>query len=356
MPHEVLGEQISLTVSEYSVEATDVVKRYPFRRTSRRAGRNIFRAILGMDRANIVALNKATFRVKKGEVFGLLGPNGAGKTTMIKILSTLLSYEEGQVTVNGFDLNKDPNQVLKNLQTVLTGSLGFEWRLTVRQSLEFYARLYGMSKGETDRRIEELLDITGIRSYENMMFQGFSSGMARRVLLARALLRDVPILLFDEPTANLDPNSAVRFRRIIKDLSVNSGKTVLLATHNMFEAQDLCDDIAIIDKGHVVTQGTPSEVRHMFGRSMKIILKVRFGDSESGDALLGSLRATPDVQKVTMTGDDGDSKIVLEGGTGLDINSLLRNIIAANVVVRSLETSYPTLEDAFVALTAGDQS
>lgn len=332
-----------------------MVKRYPFRRT-RRAGRNIFKAILGLDKADVIALNKASFTVRRGEIFGLLGPNGAGKTTMIKILSTLLSYEGGRITVNGIDLSKNPSQVLKNLQTVLTGSLGFEWRLTVRQSLEFYARLYGMNKKETDQRIEELLDVTGIRSYENMMFQGFSSGMARRVLLARALLRDVSILLFDEPTANLDPNSAIKFRSIIRDLSLKSGKTVLLATHNMFEAQDLCDTIAIIDKGHVITQGSPSEVRHMFGRKIKITLRVKFGDSESEATLLRSLRATPDVQRVSITGDNGESRIVLEGDTGLDINSLLRNILAENVVVRNLETSYPTLEDAFVALTAGDQT
>jgi len=333
-----------------------VVKRYPFRKTRPRGGRSIFKAILGLDRADFVALNKASFHVKKGEIFGLLGPNGAGKTTMIKILSTLLSYEGGRITVNGVDLGKEPNKVLKNLQTVLTGSLGFEWRLTVRQSLEFYAKLYGMNKTEMDQRIDELLDITAIRSYENMMFQGFSSGMARRVLLARALLRDVPILLFDEPTANLDPNSAIRFRSIIKDLSLKSGKTVLLATHNMYEAQDLCDTIAIIDKGHVVTQGSPSEVRHMFGRRMKIILRVKFGDPGAEATLLRSLRATPEVQRVAITGDNGESRIVLEGGTGLDINSLLRNILAENVVVRNLETSYPTLEDAFVALTEGDKT
>jgi ABC-2 type transport system ATP-binding protein len=343
-------------MTDYAIDAADVVKRYPFMRTTRKGGRNIFKAVLGLDRANIVALNKATFHVRKGETFGLLGPNGAGKTTIIKILSTILTYEEGDVYVNGIDVGKHPNDVLRNLQTVLTGSRGFEWRLSASQSLRLYAALYGLSRREADERIDHLIDEMGLRGYENMMYQRFSSGMGRRLLLARALLIDVPILLFDEPTANLDPVSAVKFRHLIKGLSTVKGKTVLLATHNMFEAQEMCDTIAIIDKGKVIATGSPSEVRRLIGGKIKIDLGLQYLSSDLDGDLVRTLEATPSITKVEVR-NKGDRvrTISIEATPELDINGLLRGILSQNVVIRTLETSYPSLEDAFVALTGGER-
>jgi ABC-2 type transport system ATP-binding protein len=344
-------------MTDYAIEANDVVKRYPFARTSRKGGRNILKAALGLGRSETVALNGASFHVRKGETFGLLGPNGAGKTTMIKILSTILTFEGGEVKVNGIDILKHPNQVVRNLQTVLTGSLGFEWRLSAKQSLRFYATLYGLSKKKASERIESLIDAMDLRGYENVMYQRFSSGMGRRLLLARALLIDVPILLFDEPTANLDPVSAVRFRRVVRDLSVSKGKTVLLTTHNMFEAQDLCDTIAIIDKGRVIAMGTPTEVRRLIGRQVKIELGVIFADDSSEKEFVRQLESVPLITKVTFRQeDDKKRKIVIEAQNEIDINSLLKGILSSGAVVQTLETSYPSLEDAFVRLTAGASS
>lgn len=339
---------------ENAIEAADVVKRYPFARTTRKGGRNIFKAAFGLGRSEKVALDGATFNVKRGEMFGLLGPNGAGKTTMIKILSTILTYEGGRVTVNGYDVMRQPNEVVRNLQTVLTGSLGFEWRLSAKQSLRFYAALYGLSRRKADERIETLIDMMDLRGYENQMYQRFSSGLGRRLLLARALLIDVPILLFDEPTANLDPVSAVRFRQVIKDLSDNQGKTVLLATHNMFEAQELCDNIAIINKGRVVASGTPTEVRRLIGGKVKIELGVVLPDGFSESDLLRQLESAPLISKVNVRKDDEKKlRISIEAHGDLDLNGFLRSMLSSGVVVRTLETSYPSLEDAFVTLTAG---
>jgi len=339
-------------MSDYAIEASNVVKRYPFARTSAQGGRNIFKAVMGLGKSDKTALDGATFHVRKGETFGLLGPNGAGKTTMIKILSTLLTYEQGEVLVNGVDVMKYPDRVVRNLQTVLTGTLGFEWRLTAKQSLHFYAALYGLDKRQADERIESLIDAMNLRGYENQMYQRFSSGLGRRLLLARALLMDVPILLFDEPTANLDPVSAVRFRNVIKDLSVNKGKTVLLATHNMFEAQDLCDHIAIVNRGKIIANGTPTEVRRLTGGRVKIEMGVLLPEGFTTESLERQLEVLPFVTKVTVRpGDDRRLRLTLEGESDLDMNGLLKAILSNGVVVRTLETSYPTLEDAFVTLT-----
>jgi len=337
---------------DYAIEAKDVVKRYPFARTSAQGGRNIFKAVLGLGRSEKVALNGATFHVEKGETFGLLGPNGAGKTTMIKILSTLLTFEQGKVMVNGIDVLRDPGRVVQNLQTVLTGTVGFEWRLTAKQSLHFYAALYGLEREEAEKRIESLIDAMNLRGYENQMYQRFSSGLGRRLLLARALLMDAPILLFDEPTANLDPVSAVRFRKVIKDLSVKRGKTVLLATHNMYEAQELCDHIAIVDKGRIIANGTPTEVRRLTGGKVKIEMGVLLPEGLTEEVFVRQLEVVPMVSNVTVRpSNDRKLRVAVEGETDVDINALLKTILTNGVVVRTLETSYPTLEDAFVTLT-----
>jgi ABC-2 type transport system ATP-binding protein len=208
---------------------------------------------------------------------------------------------------------------------------------------------------DAKKRIEELFDLTGLRGFEEVTFQHYSSGMARRLLLARALLVDVPILLFDEPTANLDPNNAVKFRDLMKSLTKSKGKTVLFATHNMFEAQELCDSIAIMDKGRVAAVGSPDEIRHLFGRKMKIVMGVRFPDEASESQLIDAVQDYPKVLGVSVRRNGAESsKLTIEAGIDLDINDLLRSILANDVVVQTLETSYPSLEDAFVALTAED--
>ena len=292
--------------------------------------------------------------VKMGEIFGFLGPNGAGKTTIIKILSTILTYEGGSVKVEGIEVSKNPRKVLRNLQTVLTGSRGFEWRLSARQSLSFYAALYGLSKKEADDRIEYLFDAMELGGYEDMMYQRLSSGLGRRLLLARALLIDVPILLFDEPTANLDPVSAVKFRRVIKDLATKGGKTIFLATHNMFEAQDMCDTIAIMGKGKVIATGSPIEVRRLIGGTIKIDLGIQFLGSTGDRDLVRELEASPFVTHVSVKSSaDQIRRITIEAKNDVDLNGLLQGILSKNVMIRTLETSYPSLEDAFVALTAG---
>src|SRR5512136_1263099 len=216
-------------------------------------GRRIKEALRGVD-----------LKIEKGEIFGILGPNGAGKTTLIKILCTLIIHDEGEVYVNGFDPRKESGEVLKNLQAVLPESRGFNWRLTGKQNLEFYALLYGLSDTDAKERIDYLLDFTGLSARADDGIQRYSTGMQRRLLLCRALLRDTPIIVFDEPTSGLDPSSAEEFRKMIIDrLAREEGKTVLLSTHNLQEAQELCDRIAILERGKVIASDTPDNIRHL---------------------------------------------------------------------------------------------
>ena len=152
-----------------------------------------------------------------GGVFGLLGPNGAGKTTLIKILSTLVLPDSGHALVGGIDVVQRPRASLRILQTVLSQNAGFEVRLSGRQNLEFYAALYGVPKDVAKEKIEELLGFTGLADRADVVFQKYSTGMARRLLVARALLSSATILVFDEPTSSLDPVSASEFRKLIKE-------------------------------------------------------------------------------------------------------------------------------------------
>lgn len=194
----------------YAIETINLIKKYPT--TTKKAGRerfhrrrdriysftDIINAIRGIRGPSIEALRGVNLKVKSGEVFGILGPNGAGKTTLIKILCTLILHDEGEAYVNGFDVQKEPNEMLKNLQAVLPGSRGFNWRLTGRQNLEFYALLYGLKKKEAEERINYLLEFMGLKERADDKYQRYSTGMQRKLLLCRALLRDTLILVFDE--------------------------------------------------------------------------------------------------------------------------------------------------------------
>ncbi len=264
---------------DYAIETIDLVKRYPTSSRSERAGLlhgghhgggrvvsfgGMLSALRGTKGPFMEALRGVNLRIKTGETFGVLGPNGAGKTTLIKILCTLVIHDEGEAYVHGFSVRKDPAEVLKNLQAVLPESRGFNWRLTGRQNLEFYSLLYGLKKNEAKERIDYLLEFAGLNERADDGYQEYSTGMQRKLLLCRVLLRNSPTLLFDEPTAGLDPTSAAEFRGMLHDrLAREEKKTVLLSTHNLHEAQEMCDRVAILDRGKITACDTPDNIRSM---------------------------------------------------------------------------------------------
>ncbi len=209
---------------------------------------------------NVEAVRGVSFEIEKGELFGLLGPNGAGKTTTIKMLITLLIPTSGTARVLGHDVVKDAREVRKRIGYVFGGERGVYERLSGYDNLRYFAELYGVPPKEQKQRIAYLLDLVGLTGREQERTEGYSRGMKQRLHVARGLLHDPPVIFLDEPTIGLDPVGARELRATIASL-VDAGKTVLLTTHYMFEADSLCDRIAVINKGEIVAHGTPLELK-----------------------------------------------------------------------------------------------
>src|SRR5215204_3362380 len=209
---------------------------------------------------DVEAVRGVSFAIEKGELFGLLGPNGAGKTTTIKMLITLLLPTSGTARVLGIDVVKNPQEVRKRIGYVFGGERGVYERLSGYDNLRYFAELYGVPPGEQKRRIEELLELVGLRGREHERAEGYSRGMKQRLHVARGLLHDPEVIFLDEPTFGLDPVGARDVRATIASLT-DAGKTILLTTHYMFEADALCDRIAVIAAGTIVASGTPSDLK-----------------------------------------------------------------------------------------------
>jgi ABC-2 type transport system ATP-binding protein len=315
---------------------------------------NFFKRLTGVGGRRVVALDGVTFEVKPGEVFGLLGPNGAGKTTVIRILSTLVLPDSGQAMVDGIDVTKRPRATVKHLQTVLSSSMGFDPRLTGRNSLEFYADLYGIPKKVSRQRIDELLAFTGMTEWADVMFQRYSTGMMRKLLVCRALLSKATVLLFDEPTAALDPISAADFRMLIrKELADKEGKTILIATHNLWEAEQICDRIALLRKGKIIAIGTPEEIKKRVSDRVNLTIFVTNLLPEVGKAVTDSLLGVRGIHSVEIqenTIENGQTRLNIEGDRGINYNQIFERLSLMRLEISSIEASQPTLEDAFLKL------
>ena len=208
--------------------------------------------------AYATALDEVTLDVRRGELFGLLGPNGAGKTTLFKVLSTLITPDAGDVVIDGCHVVRDAARVRRLLAPAIPEERSLSWRLTARQNLDVFASLHGLTGVAARGAVDEVLAATELTDTGTKMVGQFSSGMRQRLLIARALLGRPSILLLDEPTRSLDPISARRFRTFLRDEIVRRrGCTVLLATHRAEEALELCDRVAVLDRGRISAVGAP---------------------------------------------------------------------------------------------------
>lgn len=233
-----------------AILAENLVKRYPVFRGFRELIRR------PLDRRTVTALDGLDLQVGSGRVFCLLGPNGAGKTTLIKILATLVLPDSGRAFVEGYDVAREPGSAKGAVGYAINDERSFYWRLTGRQNLEFFTELYGLRGRVRDRRVDELLRIAGLDAAADLRFNSYSTGMRQMLSFARALLADAAILLVDEPTRSLDPQAADRVRSFLRDeLARRQGKTVLWATHDLGEAADCADDIAVISRGRIRLSG-----------------------------------------------------------------------------------------------------
>lgn len=306
-----------------------------------------YRASSGTFRRNRTvteALRGISFSVERGELFGLLGPNGAGKTTTIKILATLLVPTGGSARVLGLDPVRQASVLRRSIGYVFGGDRGLYERLSALDNLRYFADLYRVPWSRRSRRIDELLELVGLKGRERERVETYSRGMRQRLHIARGLLHDPPVLLLDEPTIGLDPVGARELRQMIQALR-DAGKTILLTTHYMFEADELCDRVAVIAAGRILAEGRPAELKRAVADRTVVEIQA-FGVD---DGMLERLRAVPGVASVGVETVEQAQLILVQSARGSELLQPLlhelRDASVGRVVARE-----PTLEDAYVEL------
>ena len=285
-----------------------------------------------------LALDAVTLGIPAGEVHGLLGPNGAGKTTLCKILSTVLVPTAGRATVDGFDVVADAASVRPRLGIVFGGERGLYARLTARQNLRYWSAMYGRGGAAANRRADALLERVGLLARADERVETYSRGMKQRLHLARGLVGDPSVLVLDEPTTGMDPVAALDFRGLVGELR-DEGRTVLLTTHDMAEAETVCDRVSFIDRGRLLGTEDP----RVIGRWVSRFDRVHAADVPA--QAVAVLRTMPGVGSVQV-GDDGGVRVEMaaEGATG----AVLRVLVEAGVV--QVATSRPSLEEVYLHL------
>jgi ABC-2 type transport system ATP-binding protein len=318
---------------------TSVVEVKDLRRTYRTST-----GILRRRSVEIEAVRGVSFEIAEGELFGLLGPNGAGKTTTIKMLITLLIPTSGTARVLGLDVVKDAREVRKRIGYVFGGERGLYERLSAYDNLRYFAELYAVPPREQKQRIASLLELVGLTGREKERVEGYSRGMRQRLHIARGLLHDPPVVFLDEPTIGVDPVGARELRATIASLT-EAGKTVLLTTHYMFEADSLCDRIAVINKGKIVAEGTPRDLKSIVADRTVVEIET-FGIA---DETIDLLRKAPGVTSISVEERDQAQVLLVQSAKGLELTQTLLAMLDGTTVGR-VAAREPTLEDAYVAL------
>jgi ABC-2 type transport system ATP-binding protein len=301
---------------------------------------------------NVTAVDHLNLQIENGELFGLLGPNGAGKTTLVKILCTLLPPDEGEASINGFDLKRQQMDVRRSLGTLFSvGERGVFWRLSGYRNLEFFSAIYNVPRRRRHERIMEVLDLVGLKDKAFENYQKYSGGMKRKLSLARALLPDPPILLLDEPTVGLDVISSKSLREFIKkDLSRQAGKTVLYTTHYVEEASQICDRVGILNRGRLVACDTPSAVRGIVKKGEVVEIRVK----SIKDAQVGVMKTMEGVIDIISEMEDAvlDQRRLRLHLRNMDVLPVVLDFfLKERIRLIDLRHEEPTLEDAFIELT-----
>ncbi len=302
------------------------------------------RGVLRRRRTEHVALRGIDLAISRGELFGLLGPNGAGKTTMVKIFTTLLLPTSGTASILGLDVVRNHWSVRRRIGFVFGGERGLYWRLSGLDNLRYFADLYRIPREVSRRRIAELLERLGLAGREGDRVETYSRGMKQRLHLARGLLNDPEVLFLDEPTIGLDPVGARELRLIVRELA-DAGKTVFLTTHYMFEADAICDRIAVINKGSIVAEGTPRSIK----RSIEDQGVVEFEVEGMAPDRLTALRALPGVTSIAVSERDLAQVVTVQCTHPADVMTQL-GLILDGLRLDKVSSREPTLEDAYVQL------
>ncbi|MCO6041997.1 ABC transporter ATP-binding protein [Thermococcus alcaliphilus] len=227
----------------------------------------------------VVAVDNISFKVKKGRVFGILGPNGAGKTTTLRMIATIYRPDSGRILVDGIDVIENPNQVRKRI-AYMTQEPDLSPALSVRDYIIYYFRFRGLSKREARQRCDYALKTFNLKEHAYKKPFQLSTGLKRRIQLACVLLSNTPLVFLDEPTAGIDPKSKRETWKLIEEMVKEKGMTVLLTSHDLYEVEYLADEVLIINRGRIVAQGAPSELKERFGKTLRVVTRNPIGDFE----------------------------------------------------------------------------
>jgi ABC-2 type transport system ATP-binding protein len=294
-----------------------------------------------------VALSDVSLTVSRGELFGLLGPNGAGKTTLIKILTTLLAPSSGWAAVEGFDVHREPQFVRPCINMVSGGEASGYGLLTVRENLWMFSQFYGLSSAEANRRIVELLEVMKLSDRMHTKSSQLSTGLRQKMNIARGFLTDPKVLFLDEPTLGLDVEASRDARRYIRRwVDDDSTRTVLLTTHYMVEADELCDRVAIINGGRVLACDTPSNLKRRLQREPIFHLEATSIDAADA-ACIGGLKG---VRKATHRAIEHGSSVELILEEERVIGPVIGLLESKGIGLLKMTKREPTLEDVFVTL------
>ncbi|MBN1657500.1 MAG: ABC transporter ATP-binding protein [Anaerolineae bacterium] len=290
----------------------------------------------------VTAVDRLTLQVDEGEVFGFLGPNGAGKTTTVRLLTALIAPTGGQAWVNKHQVGQE-DTAIRQSAGILTENPGLYEQLSAEKNLTIYARLYGVA--DVTGQVERYLRLLGLWERRRETAGGFSKGMKQKLAICRALLHEPRVLFLDEPTAALDPEAARTVRDFIRDLKAH-GRTTFLCTHNLDEAEDLCDRIGVINHGRLIALDTPANLRRqLFGQQTVVEL------AAIGDAALDAVRALPFVENLQV---DGSRLTVALGDPEAQNPTLVRALVQAGAEVQYVRELEHSLEEVYFSLMGQD--
>jgi len=321
----------------FAIEAEDLGRIYKIRGTKKE------KAI----RKELVALVDVNLKIEQGELFGLLGPNGAGKTTLIKILTTLLAPTSGKARVAGHDVIETPQLVRPRINMVSGGESSGYGLLTVRENLWMFSQFYGVPSKEAYQRIDELLKRVGIFDRRHTKSSDLSTGLRQKMNIVRGFMTDPEVLFLDEPTLGLDVGASREVRGLIREwLDEGKSRTLLLTTHYMVEADELCDRVAIINQGRVLACDAPSILKQRLQK--EVIFEIE--TSPLNELSMVNMERLPGIHKVTCQEVDGSATLsfILKEEAALAV--VINALTAANVRIMKLSKHEPTLEDVFVTL------
>jgi ABC-2 type transport system ATP-binding protein len=293
----------------------------------------------------LTAVDHISFNVKKGEIFGLLGPNGAGKTTTIRMLATLTKPTEGTAKIGGYDVLKDDNKVRELVGLVSEKIIMYD-RLTARENLWFFGKLYDIPKEELNNRIDELLGLVQLSSWKNSQVGTFSSGMRQRMNVIRAMLNMPSVLLLDEPTLGLDPQSTVEVREFVKRINRKNKTTIILTTHMMVEADMLCDRIGIIDHGKIAALDTSKNLKKLVSGSDTIVLELEIANLTTN--LISSIQS---LENISFVSQENSTHVRVNAAGEEAFDNIIDTVRAGKGKICSVKNLEPTLEDVFLQIT-----